>query len=181
MVELAVGTRAPEVVLTSADGKTYNLAKTLEREPLVVLAFFKSECPVCQMTFPYLERLARRHPTSSIWAISQDDEDETREFIETYGITFPVLLDEALQKSVEFELSSVPSIFLIGQDGRIGKSIIGFVKSDLESLNATLAESGAPAGSSPSAAPLFTQSDQFPEFPPWLRQQERALAAIDSG
>jgi hypothetical protein len=99
---------------------------------------------------------------------------ETQDFIETYGITFPVLLDEALQKSVEFELSSVPSIFLIGQDGRIGKSIIGFVKSDLESLNATLAELSVPERKdsvgvehgSASAAPRFTPGDQVPEFRP---------------
>jgi len=38
-----------------------------------VLAFFKIDCPTCQLTFPYLQRMADRGQRRIV-AISQDDE-----------------------------------------------------------------------------------------------------------
>ena len=57
LTTIAVGHAAPGFTLKSLDGKEYSLAKLLEKGP-VVAAFFKISCPVCQFTFPYLQRLA---------------------------------------------------------------------------------------------------------------------------
>ncbi len=167
MVVLAEGARSPDVVLTSLDGRTYDLNEALASSGPVVLAFYKATCPVCQMTLPFVERLAQAHPERSIWAVSQDDADETRDFALDFALTLPVLLDEALQKSVEFDLSNVPSIFLIGQDGRIEQTIIGFDKAALERLHATLSLAGSDRSDSKKLeSPLFLPEDQVPEFRP---------------
>jgi peroxiredoxin len=57
MVALQEGTKAPVFELIGSDGSAFSLSETLRTNPLVVLAFFKVSCPVCQLIAPYLERL----------------------------------------------------------------------------------------------------------------------------
>lgn len=167
MVALAEGTQSPEINLESLDGRTYNLDEALRSTGPVVLAFYKATCPVCQLTLPFVERLHKTHPERSVWAVSQDDALETRDFVSSYELTLPVLLDEALQKSVEFDLTNVPSIFLIGQDGRIEQTIIGFDKAALERLHATLSQADSGGGDARAlTTALFSPEDQVPEFRP---------------
>ena len=161
MVALAQGTKAPYFVLKGLDGAKFNLDDTLKRQPVVLLAFFKVSCPVCQLTFPYLERLHRSYPNIPIWGVSQDDADATTAFARMYGCTFPMLLDEGLSATVDYGLTIVPSVFLIDHDRDIRQSIVGFVKSDLEALNANLAQS-----SGQTMKPLFTAADEVPELKP---------------
>ena len=51
-----VGARAPEFRLPRADGGEIGLAEITAQGP-ALLAFFKISCPVCQLTFPFLQRI----------------------------------------------------------------------------------------------------------------------------
>ena len=75
MTKIEIGQIAPGFSLNSLDGKDYSLDSLLERGP-VVLAFFKISCPVCQFTFPFLQRLFERYGGNgvSFLGISQDDD-----------------------------------------------------------------------------------------------------------
>lgn len=161
MVALAQGTRAPVFTLKGVDGQTYNLESALKRHAVVLLAFFKVSCPVCQFSFPYLERLHRSYRTIPIWGISQDDADATIAFARMYGLTFPMLLDELLDTTVKYDLTNVPSLFLVSSDQLIKKTSVGFVKADLESLNSELA-----TYAQQTVVPLFTAADEVPELKP---------------
>jgi peroxiredoxin len=161
MVALLEGTQAPDFKLSSIGGQTYSLSQTLRERSLVLIAFFKVSCPVCQFEFPYLERLHRSYPTAAIWGLSQDDADATAAFAKMFGITFPMLLDFRLQTTVDYGLTNVPSVFLIGDDQKIRQTIVGFVKDDLEKSNLELAMS-----SGNSSKPLFTSADEVPAFRP---------------
>src|SRR5690242_2425044 len=94
VVTLAEGQRSPQFSLRDAAGNEYSLAERLRAGPVVV-AFFKVTCPVCQFTFPFIERLYKSFGDSAatFLAISQDDALDTREFCTEYGITFPALID----------------------------------------------------------------------------------------
>src|ERR1700753_3058060 len=94
MTHIVAGNKAPGFSLTDSAGKDYSLSTLLEKGP-VVAAFFKISCPVCQFTFPFLERLHQRYGNSDITVIgiSQDDPRATKEFADEYGVTFPMLLD----------------------------------------------------------------------------------------
>lgn len=156
-----VGTQAPEISLRSADGQQYSLHEALGKAPLVVLAYFKISCPVCQFEFPFLERLHKACPDVPIWGISQDDAGATTDFAREYGVTFPMLLDETLQNTVNYGLVTVPSVFVIQKDRSISQTIFGFAKADLEQLNTILAKAaGTPA------KPLFTENDDVPTLRP---------------
>jgi len=142
MTHLAAGNPAPEFSLKSLDQKEYSLGALLERGP-VVAAFFKVSCPVCQFTFPFLERLHQYYGSSgvTVLGVSQDDARATKSFASEYGVTFPLVLDsDAYPLSNAYGLTTVPTIFLIESGGKVKVSSTGFDKKDLETIANELAE-----------------------------------------
>jgi peroxiredoxin len=135
---------APEFSLKGLDGTTFSLEDLRQKGP-VVAAFFKISCPVCQFTFPFLQRLYERYGNDNVSfvGISQDDAKATAGFARQYGTTFPMALDEkekGYPASNAYGLTSVPTIFLIDTDGMVRVASMGFVKDELERIAAELAE-----------------------------------------
>src|SRR5215831_17987445 len=121
MTHLAAGNTAPEFSLKSINQKVYSLRAMLERGP-VVAAFFKISCPVCQFTFPFLERLHQRYGSSgaTFLGISQDDARATKSFASEYGVSFPMVLDDdGYPVSNAYGLTNVPTVLLIETDGKV--------------------------------------------------------------
>jgi peroxiredoxin len=165
MPALEAGVRGPEINLADLEGHKFALHEALKKGP-VVAAFFKVSCPVCQFTFPYLEKIFKAHGKSgniSFVAISQDRVTETKAFNKEYGITFLTLLDEPGKylASNGYRLTNVPSIFLISRDSEIEMSIVGWSRKDMENLNVRLATL---SGSAP--AQLFRSGENVPEYKP---------------
>jgi peroxiredoxin len=164
MTHILAGNTAPEFSLKSLDNKEYFLNTLLERGP-VVAAFFKISCPVCQFTFPFLERLYKRYGGDGVTflGVSQDDAQSTAKFTKEYGVTFPILVDDenGYVASNAYGLTSVPTIFLIDTDGTVKVSCMGFDKKDLEKIAAELAER-----KKISLAPLFRPDEIVPANKP---------------
>jgi peroxiredoxin len=152
---LAAASHTPPFELKKLEGGTQSLSDLLRQGKPVALAFFKVSCPVCQLIFPYLERMAASDKVQFL-AISQDDARVTGEFRTRFGITFPTVLDESRRypASNAFGISSVPSVFLVEVDGTISMAFHGFSKPELERL-------GERAGVQP-----FTPQDHVPEWKP---------------
>ena len=142
MTTIVAGQTAPDFSLKSIDGTEYSLPKLLERGP-VFISFFKVSCPVCQFTFPFLERLYKRYGGKDVTflGISQDNARTTKEFADEYGVTFPMLLDtEGYPASNAYGLTNVPTTFQIDTDGSVKIVSMGFNKKDLEAVAAELSE-----------------------------------------
>jgi peroxiredoxin len=142
MTTIVAGQTAPDFSLKSTDGTEYSLPKLLERGP-VFISFFKVSCPVCQFTFPFLERIYKRCGGKDVTfiGISQDNPRATKEFADEYGVTFPMLLDtEGYPASNAYGLTNVPTGFLIETDGSVKIASMGFNKKDLEAVAAELSE-----------------------------------------
>ena len=163
MGALEAGQSAPGVSLKNTEGQTVSLAEALKKGP-VLAAFFKVNCPVCQFTFPFLERMYETYGASkfTFLGISQNDAGETREFNKEYGVKFSVLIDEAgYPVSNQYGLTNVPSLFLISPGGKIQESSVGFARADLERIAAEAARaSGKPA------IPLFKPGEVVPDYKP---------------
>lgn len=160
---LAVGTRAPDIMLTRDDNTPFILHELLRENP-VVLAFFKTSCPTCQLTFPFLERLYRRmeREGADLIGISQDAAPEVNAFREKFGITFPIAIDApAYTESRAYDVRNVPTLYIVETDGLIAYRSIGFVKDDLEHFNRYWAEAKDWL-----ARPLFEASDNVPATKP---------------
>jgi peroxiredoxin len=149
---LKAGSKAPDFTLADASGTKHSLSDILSRGPALV-ALYKISCPVCQLTFPYLERISKG--SLQVFGISQDDDRATAQFQQSYAPELPMLLDRArdgYRVSNEFGVSHVPSLFLIEQDGTISMAGEGFVKKDLETI-------GERAGVAP-----FRPEDRVPDW-----------------
>jgi peroxiredoxin len=147
------GTQAPEFRLARLGGGEVALADLLT-EGSLALAFFKISCPVCQMTLPFLDRI---HAGSDlrVYGISQNDEPDTREFAQQYGLRFPMLLDsedDRFPASNAYGISHVPTTFLVEPDGVVGRVIEGWIKQEILWL-------GARAGMNP-----IGDGDHVPEW-----------------
>jgi peroxiredoxin len=143
MAALTAGISAPDFQLSTMDGKQFSLRDALTRGP-VVTAFFKSSCPVCQYTFPFLERIYKAHggKNVTIVGVSQNDRKDTGAFIKEYGLTFSVLLDDTNTYPVSnaYGLTNVPTIFWIARDGEIEISSVGWDRKEIEEIDRKAAE-----------------------------------------
>jgi peroxiredoxin len=150
---VAAGAKAPHFRLPGLDGSARSLQEILLAGPALVV-FYKISCPVCQLTAPYLERLAGNSAVQVI-GISQDNASATRGFANRFGLTFPTFLDspdDNFPASNAYGISSVPSMFVIEPDGIVSRSFAGFSKRDFEEL-------GVRAGVAP-----FGPDDHVPEW-----------------
>jgi len=119
----------------------------------VLLAFFKISCPTCQMTFPFLQRLADRGGPRIV-GVSQDDAEGTAEFNAAFGVRFETVLDEGFTASNAYGLEYVPTMVLVEPDGRISWRLESFVKAELEAMAARW------------GVTLFDAGDRVPNFKP---------------
>ena len=163
MTNLDAGKIAPGFSLLALDGKEYSLNAAMKRG-LVVVAFFKISCPVCQFTFPFLERLYKRYGGEGVTflGVSQDDARATRRFAEEYGVTFPVLIDEdGYPVSNGYGLTNVPTTFLIDRDATVRTVCMGFDRAGFESIANELAMQRKLA-----PAALFRSDEKVPDHKP---------------
>lgn len=164
MSALLAGVEAPEINLAGLDGAKFSLRDALKKGP-VLAAFFKVSCPICQMAFPYVERLFLAYGKQgkiTVVGVSQDNAADTRAFNREFGVTFPVLLDEKnYAVSRAYGLTNVPTLFLISPEGEIEMTLVSWSKAEMEQLSRRLAEvNGMPV------AEIFRRSEQVPEFRP---------------
>ncbi len=131
---LAPGDPAPDFSLARLDGTDWRLEEETAEGPLL-LTFIETDCPTCRLTVPYLKRLAEALGPNAhrVVAVSQDGGPETRELVGAYDVGFPVLLDADLEASRSYDPPSVPALFLVGPEGQIEFSEVGFHKEDLNS------------------------------------------------
>jgi peroxiredoxin len=149
---------APEFTLESMDGVSVALSDILSKGPAVI-AFFKISCPVCQMAFPYLERLhsAAGDAGLQFYAVSQDSREATKYFIDDYALTLPTLLDTyggGYAVSNAYGIRTVPSVLVIEPDGQISRTMEGFEKAGLQELGDRI------------GSPAFDPGEDVPAFRP---------------
>ena len=134
---LAAGVTAPDIDLDDLSGCSWSLAEALKRGP-VLLAFFKISCPTCQLTFPFLQRLAdgAGKDAPQLVAVSQDDAAGMAQFQQRFNLSMRTVIDKprTYPASNAYGVSHVPSLFLVERDGRISLAVEGFSKAHLEKL-----------------------------------------------
>ncbi len=138
------------------------MGEAVKRGPEVA-AHFKISCPVCQYTLPFLERLyqAYKNQGVTIVGVSQNDRKDTLRFMQEYGITFPVVLDDthSYPASNAYGLTNVPTLFWIAPDRQIEISSVGWSRADIEQINQRIAET-----SGKKVAAVFQPGEEIADF-----------------
>jgi hypothetical protein len=126
--------------------------------------FFKTTCPTTEMAWPHLERIRRIADGGSLAVVpvSQDDPEVTAAFHRKTGYSAPAFFDPPPWTASEaLGLRSVPAFFLVGPDGVVRATALGFERDKMESFAARAAElAGRPF------AGLFDPGDAVPAARP---------------
>ena len=120
---LAVGGRepAPELTLPNLDGEgSGSLADY--RGQVVVLNFWASWCDPCRAESPLLQRWHERLERDDALVLGidvQDVDQDALDFVDEYGLTYPMLRDGPGDTREEFGILGLPETFVIDRRGRI--------------------------------------------------------------
>jgi peroxiredoxin len=124
-----------DFTLKDLDGKTVRLADYQGK--VVLLEFWATWCGPCKQSMPELERLyeAYKDRGFEIIAISMDEsESAVREFVEEYGLTFTVVIDDEDVNS-SYGVFSIPTTFILDKSGQVVKKHLGFAPGLFDSFS----------------------------------------------
>jgi len=122
------GFLAPDFELQTLDGETIKLSNL--RGQAVLINLWATWCPPCRAEMPAIEKIYNEYQDQGLVVLAvnmtyQDAYSDIAPFIDEYGLTFPVLLDETSKVGTAYQLRSLPSSFFIDRDGIISEVVIG--------------------------------------------------------
>ncbi len=119
---------APNFELDSGDGSKIQLEK-LRGYPIVI-NFWASWCPPCRAEMPALQRVYEEYKDQNLHILAvnltdQDNKQSIEKFIQSNGLTFPVLFDYLGDTANTYRVKALPTTFFINKYGIISDIIIG--------------------------------------------------------
>lgn len=120
----------------------------------MVVAFFKTTCPVCQMTAPKVRAMAQGG--ARVVGVGQDPRPTLVAYRDRFDQRVPTVSETApYPVSTAFGLAAVPTLFLVGRDGVVADAVGGW---DREGWNRVATAAGG--------APVSADGDGLPPFRP---------------
>lgn len=133
-VPVQVDYPAPELTLTDLEGNSVSLSDDFGSVVLVNL--WATWCPPCKEEMPTLQVFYEKYRMDGFVLIAIDQEEPleiVEPFVEEFGLTFPVWLDEEYQAQRLFNTMSLPSSYVIDRKGRVRLMWLGGIsKENLE-------------------------------------------------
>lgn len=124
---VGVGTLAPGFRLRTLKGEAAALSDY--RGKIVLINFWATWCGPCKAEMPSMEALYRSYPREDfeILAVSIDIDPAApiQQFIEDFGFTFPVLLDETFQVNDQYQVRVVPTSVVVDRKGIVTHRLLG--------------------------------------------------------
>ena len=120
--ELMPGDVAPSFTLADVQNTPHSLQDYFSRHDFVLLHFWATWCPTCNEEMPSVVRIYHELGQSKVElvAISTDqDPNDVRRYMQRNALPFPVLVDARNAVMERYNVSYLPTTFLIRKDGRI--------------------------------------------------------------
>jgi peroxiredoxin len=131
--EIAQGTPAPEIDLPTLAGGQVRLS-TLRGHP-VVISFWGTWCPPCQVEFPELVAAYRKYHEVGleVLAVNQRDQEtsigDVQAFVKKFSVEFTVALDARGRSRRSFRLIALPTTVFVDTAGVIRSVHMGPITS----------------------------------------------------
>ena len=121
-----VGESAPNFQLQDLDGQSISLSKLLGKP--VFLNFWSTQCPPCRAEMPYIEEIYDEWSGKGLEVLAiniGESPSVIKEFFQSQNLSLPVLLDTDGNIATKYNITAIPTTFLIDKDGIIQGKIIG--------------------------------------------------------
>ena len=122
------GFLAPDFELKTPAGDSVKLSDL--RGQAVLVNLWATWCPPCRAEMQTIEEVYNEYKEQGFTVLAvnmtyQDDPLEIMPFVESQGLTYPILLDETGDMARAYQLKSLPSSYFIDRDGMINEVVIG--------------------------------------------------------
>jgi thiol-disulfide isomerase/thioredoxin len=119
---VTVGRSAPSYHGISLAGDSTSIEAL--RGQVVLLNIWATWCVPCKDELPVLEELYTKRAAEGFQLVgvsidAQGEEAKVRDFIDTYGLTFPIWRDPTERVTATFLAVGVPASYLIARDGTL--------------------------------------------------------------
>jgi methylamine dehydrogenase accessory protein MauD len=128
---LQPGTKAPDFTLPDTGGEAVSLREYHGRKALLV--FMQPGCGPCEALAAELNRYLNRDGLA-VLAISNADPEENRRWREEIGAKFPILAQQHLSVSRQYQAFATPFAFLVDEEGMIRARGVANKKQHLDLL-----------------------------------------------
>ena len=124
--QVQVGDQAPDFVLEDMEGNKVQLSDLKGKG--VFLNFWGTWCKPCEQEMPYMESryIHYKNLDVEILAVNVGESGVAIEsFVKKHGLTFPVLKDKDQAVTEAYDITPIPTSFLIDKNGKVLKVITG--------------------------------------------------------
>ena len=123
--DLAEGMDMPNIVIDTNKGTTFDLSKT---DKPVLINFWATWCPPCRAEMPGLQNLYEEYGNKIDFVMV--DLGESKEAVEDFLVeneiyTFPIAYDIDNTYGFKFNITGIPTTYIIGKDKKIKNLIVG--------------------------------------------------------
>jgi peroxiredoxin len=126
---LKIGAKAPDFELKTLSGETVKLSSLKGKK--VMLNFWATWCPPCKAEMPDMEKFYKEAGKDVvILAVNIDPQLDVKGFVNQYGITFPILLDQKDEVNESYQILSIPTTYFINSNGVIQNKYTGAMSLD---------------------------------------------------
>ncbi|MFO7890196.1 MAG: TlpA disulfide reductase family protein [bacterium] len=119
--------KAPNFTITTIEGETITLSDY--KDKVVIIDFWDTWCPPCRRGIPDFIELYKEYKDSGFvmigLAFGREGEEKVKEFANEYEINYPVAIANRSLINSFGEIRSIPTAFLIDQEGNIVNKYIG--------------------------------------------------------
>jgi thiol-disulfide isomerase/thioredoxin len=139
----AVRAPAPGFTLPTGSG---TVALEALRGKVVLVDFWASWCAPCRQSFPWMSAISEREAASGlvVVAINLDKDRELADaFLREFSPPFIVAFDPAGKTAEAYDVTAMPSSYLVGRDGHLLYSHAGFDLRDAETIEHRIQEAVA--------------------------------------
>ena len=134
---------APPFVLGTLNGGRFDLAA--QQGKVVLVNFWATWCVPCREETPALAAAYRNLEREGLVIVGVDlfdkeraqgqGEADVRQFVDQYGVTYPVVLDATGEVAREYRISPIPTSYFIDQTGNVRYVRVGrLTTADVENL-----------------------------------------------
>ncbi|MDN4094600.1 MULTISPECIES: TlpA disulfide reductase family protein [Bacillales] len=129
VVGIEKGNMAPDFTLKSLDDQEFKLSQFKGKK--VIINLWATWCPPCRAEMPDMQKFFEENKEDGLIILgvnltqSEKSRDNVSTFLNEFGITFPVVLDEDNKVADTYQVVSIPTSYIIDSQGIIQEKIIG--------------------------------------------------------